>query len=132
MKVAFFDRQDEHNPENGTQIENVCELLRIFDCLLTRPPFFCELVGDGDYRLLVGLGGSLGCVQYSRQDGNAPYLMATTEVAKLNNQHVEFLIGNTPTPVPARYCLPFDVVKKISIHFLNTGDPEPAVTWEEI
>ncbi|MGO9005588.1 MAG: Imm1 family immunity protein [Beijerinckiaceae bacterium] len=95
-------------------------------------PFFCELEGENGYKLLVGIGGDIGCTQYSREDGNPPYWMATTPATKNKQGAVDFLIADMATPVPARYCLPFDAVKDIILYFQNTGLRNPAVDWEEI
>ena len=43
--------------------------------LETKAHFFCELLADNGYNLLVGVG-RIGCVQYSPDNGNPPYLMA--------------------------------------------------------
>jgi hypothetical protein len=132
MKIRIYDRQDAMNPLNGIVVYNSADLLEIINSLTTRSPFFCELEGENGYNLLIGIGGLYGCVQYSARDGSTPYLMATAGEAETNNEYVEFLIGNTPTPVARRYCLPFDQVREIAVHFQNTGDRSLAVGWEKI
>jgi hypothetical protein len=47
-------------------------------------------------------------------------------------ESVEFLAGNTPTPVPSRYILPFEKIKEIAREFRNTGTRSADLTWEEI
>jgi Immunity protein Imm1 len=81
---------------------------------------------------MVGIGGEVGCIQYGREDGNPPYWMAASPATKTKAGLFEFLNADTPTPVPARYCLPFDALKDIVVHFVNTGLRTPAVDWEEI
>jgi len=108
------------------------EVLMGLEGLRTRDPFFCELVGENGYNLLIGLGGDIGCAQYSRGDGDVPYLMAVTNGVPDTTAHTEFLIGNTPTPVRGRCCLPFDVVRQIVAYFIETGCCDPGVPWEEI
>ena len=44
----------------------------------------------------------------------------------------EFLIGDTATPVATRYCMTLDLVQEVAAYFLETGDRNPTVTWEEI
>ena len=132
MTVRFFDRQYESNPLNGRILERDSELLETLESLRSRPPFFAELVGQNQYNLLIGLGGPNGSVQYSRTDGVPPYLMAVGPNGGPSGEYLEFLIGNTPTPVPRRYVLPFDLVKEVAVHFARTGERSPAVLWEEI
>lgn len=132
MIVKFFDRENELNPFNGTHISEDKKLLDVIENNASRAPFFCELVGENGCNLLLGIGGLIACAQYSRRDGKPPYLMATTAGSKQRNEDVEFLTGGTLTPVPARYCLPLNVVKKIAVFFQKTGEASPAVEWEEI
>ena len=131
VEVKFFDRQEDANPQNGSSIDDEKELLSLIEGLTGRLPFFCELISESNRKLLIGIGGSLGCVQFSASD-RGPYLMATTVGSKKSNQHVEFLFSNTPTPIAARYCLQFEYVKKVAGDFLKTGNPSPAVDWEEV
>lgn len=132
MTTEFYDRHDDQNPANGTAINDRNHLLGIIDSFAERPPFFCELVGENGCNLLLGVGGPIGCAQFSRQDGSTPYLMATTSASKGKNEAVDFLIGDTPTPVPGRYCLPFALVREIAFYFQETGGRNPIVDWEQI
>jgi hypothetical protein len=105
MTVLFFDLQEPSNPMNGLRISNKKGLDDILEKLRSREPFFCKLDGENGYKLDVGLGEELGCIQHSPSDGYIPYLMAVapgppdvvapgTEDA---DDYVEFLAGNTPT-----------------------------------
>ena len=76
VKVKFYDQQNEANPMNGTTISTRSELLEILDSLTDREPFFVELVAQNTYTLLIGIGGTIGCVQHSGPDRNPPYMMA--------------------------------------------------------
>ena len=132
MTIEFFDRQQVSSSVNGIRIEKQGDLLRLFESLVNREPFFCELVGDNGYKQLVGVGGRIGCVQYSANNGAPPYLMAVAEDGVNGQPYVEFLIGNTPTPVSTRYCIPFEKIRQITVYFLQTGERDPSVSWEEI
>jgi hypothetical protein len=132
MTVTFFDRQDETNPLNGRTLALDNELLEILHSLRNRTPFFAELLGENQRSLLVGVGGPIGSAQYSRTDGQPPYLMAVGVNPESSREYVEFLTGNTPTPIPSRYVIPFEVVKEIAVHFRQTGERSPALSWEEI
>jgi hypothetical protein len=132
MIVTFFDQQDESNPINGSAIADSEELLRILDSLRTRSPFLAQLFGENGYNLMVGIGGAIGCVQYSRTDGSPPYLLAVASNPIAENGDIEFLLGNTPTPISVRHILPFEKVKEIARHFRETGARSAAVSWEEV
>ena len=68
MIVQMFDRQDAANPVNGALPVAPSWLLHTLNALRRRKPFFCELVADNGYTLLLGVGPS-GCAQCSRSDG---------------------------------------------------------------
>src|SRR5262249_9341652 len=107
MIVRFLAQQDESNPLNGLIMADNEHLPRILASLRTRKPFWAQLFGDNGYNLMVGIGGTSGCVQYSRSDGNSPYLVAVAANPTAEEGDIEFLCGNTPTPVSKRYILPF-------------------------
>ena len=131
MKTHFFDRQEDSNPRNGLEV-SVEEISKVIDEARVRPPFFAELISDAGYTMLLGISPRLGCAQLSPNDGAPPYLMALAKSAAESDAHVEFLVANTPTPVPMRYCLPIDDIKRIAEHFLERGARDPSVDWEEI
>lgn len=81
-------------------------MFEILETLRNTEPFFFELVGDNDYKLLVGLGNTIGCVQYSRSDGDTPYLLAVAPGEQDAEDYVEFLTANTLTPISKRYRMP--------------------------
>jgi hypothetical protein len=131
MIVEFADKQDRDNPLNGSKIADDTRLSELLESLRNRKPFFLELSGDHGYKILIGLGGSMGCVQFSRTDGDPPYLMAIGTGTN-SAQHFEFLAGNTSSSVPPRFILPFETVKEIAVTFQKTGARSRAVFWEEI
>jgi hypothetical protein len=132
MKVEFFDRQDRTNPLNGTELVTDVELSNLIEGLRSRPPFFCELMGENGFALLVGIGHDVGCVQHSAWDGDSPYLMATNNSVFNISDCICFLAGGTLTPVPRYYCLSMELVKQIANYFIKTGDRYADVRWEEI
>jgi len=131
MIVRFLDHQDETNPLNGLVISDDEQLSQVLDGFRTREPFFAELYGDNGYKLLIGIGEMVGCVQHSRSDGDTPYLTAVARDSNSETTSFEFLAGNTPTPVPGRYILTMEMVKRIARYFLETGARSAAVSWEE-
>jgi hypothetical protein len=130
--VTFFDQQDASNPLNGSAIADGEELSRLLDSLRTRSPFLAELIGANGYILVVGIGGPVGCVQYSRSDGDPPYLVAVAPNPIAEDEYIDFLIGNTPTPIPVRHIFPFEKVKEIARYFQETGARSATVSWEEV
>ena len=132
MSVEFFDRQNPLHPANGARIQSGDDLSRLLAGFLNRKPFFCELLTDNGYKQLIGIGGTIGCVQHSRIDGSPPYLMAVANNNLDTESETEFLIDDRATPVLMRYCIPFEIVKQAAICFLETGKCDPSVSWEEI
>jgi hypothetical protein len=131
MILTFLDMQDRKNPRNRTPVNDQRELVEVLDSLQSRRPFFCQLRGESGATLDIGVGEP-GCVQHTPSDINPPYLMAVSPGQEYGDGHFEFLAGGTPTPVAARYCLPFSLVKKIVMEFQETGLRSSAVSWEEI
>ncbi|HLW90519.1 MAG TPA: Imm1 family immunity protein [Roseiarcus sp.] len=132
MIVKFHAMQDPLNQLNAKRFENCDLLIDALRRLQNREPFFCELDGQNGFKLLIGLGNPWSCVQYSKIDGEPPYLMAMAEGEKLRGDDLEFLIGNTVTPVLFRYALSQDTLRRIIRSFFETGEPSRDVRWEEI
>lgn len=132
MKVQFKDLDDLTNPMHGETLTNANEVRALLDQLHSRTPFMCELVGVNGYMLTVGIGGDRGCVQYSPSDGTPPYLMAVSPAEpEPNIEEMEFVVGGTATPIDARYCFAFELVKDIAADFVEQGEPSSVVRWEE-
>jgi hypothetical protein len=132
MIVTFFDRQDEGNPLNGSSFSNSSALLDCLHKLSARPPFFCELENENGFKLLVGIGGHWSCIQHSRKDGLPPYLMAVPREAQSRVPDMEFLMGNTGTPIRGRYVLKSELADELVSFFVKTGGRSDAAEWEEI
>ncbi|MEE8450907.1 MAG: Imm1 family immunity protein [Thermoguttaceae bacterium] len=132
MKISFFDRQDESNPNHGVPVQDSTWLMVRIDELRKRDPSFCELEAQNGYKLLLGIGQDRGCAQYSALDGSPPYLMATDVSVDDDEDCMEFLTANTDTPVPTRYCLPVEQIKEIAREFVGTGERSEEFIWEEV
>jgi hypothetical protein len=132
MIVRILDQQNESSSINGLVVTSDEQLSEVLESARTRQPFFAGLIGENGYQLLIGIGGSFGCTQYSRSDGEPPYLVAVSPARIIGHDHIEFLAGNTPTPISSRYILPFEKVKEIASYFRATGTRSPDVSWEQI
>jgi hypothetical protein len=91
-----------------------------------------EIPGVGIFTLGVGL--PYGFVQFSKT-GEPPYLVASangsTEGTDLDDE-IEFDANGTPTPIPKRFCLPYDRVVDIITHFFISREIPQFIKWEEI
>ena len=132
MKVQYVNQQEESDPMNGRTIVTGVQLAQLLNSRRNALPFFARLSGENGFEIMAGIGGEFGCVQYSRSDGKPPYLMAVPVHQHMSSGDIEFLTGNTPTPVPARNILSFDELKRIALHFLETGERSSAVRWEPV
>jgi hypothetical protein len=132
MKVRYVNQQDDTDPMNGVEIAESALLTELLDRRRNNPPFFGRFSGDNGFELMIGFGGDFGCVQFSRSDGEPPYLMAVPPCPHMTSGDVEFLTADTPTPVPARNILSFDELKQVALHFVQTGGRSEAVSWKAI
>jgi len=132
MSVSFLDHQDPLNPLNGRRFQSGADLATVLADLRARPPFFCEIIGDKGFKQLLGVGPGQCCVQHSASSGEPPYLMAVGDSKAPLDEYVEFLSGNTLTPVARRYCVSFDLMTEVVVHFVAHGDRLPTLEWEEI
>jgi hypothetical protein len=132
MAVQFFDLHEDANPRNGSVISNEDEFSELLDGFRGRKPFFFELVWGKEFVLQIGFGANGSCVQHSPSDGDPPYLLAVAAGSSEAPAYMEFLCGNTPTPVWVRYRLSHQMLKQIVAYFLESGGRGPVVEWEEV
>jgi hypothetical protein len=132
MNATFNDLQDKSNVMNGTRVRDSFGLNALLEPLKERQPFMFELVGVNGCTLLVGFSKDVGCVQFSASDGEPPYLMALNDDIVEDEPFISFLNGNTPTPVPRRFCLPIEQVLAVTGAFIDEGVRSDAVGWEEL
>jgi hypothetical protein len=137
MTFKFFDRQDLSNPLNGTAMRNDTELIESIDWLNGRAPFVAGLQAENGCYLQVGLGGEMGFAQYS--DGQGSSWVALERDAPARNalpdeeyeECLEFLIGDTLSPIPRRFGLGPERVRQVAVEFRHTCERSPAVLWEQ-
>jgi Immunity protein Imm1 len=81
--------------------------------------------------LQLGLGGPFACAQFTTRDEKPHYLSAKAKAIRAT-AHVEFLCGNTPTPIAPELCVSFADALKIAEYFFTTGSRSPDFEWVEI
>ncbi len=115
----------------STAVESPGGALRMLDWMLPKGRVFC--VFESPYHdLLVGIGAR-GCAQHSGSGRKPPYMMATVPDAIDDRTPCSFVTGGTPTEIPARYCIPWGLVRSIVAYFAaHDGGRDPHVDWEEI
>ena len=152
MTVEFIDMEWDANPRSGSKISTRDELLTLLAELRVLDPFFFELKGENGFMLYVGIGEKACAVQFGPSDGAPPFLMAVAPGkphippndgkstysaaaradARCRLVSPQFMCGGTATPVPTRYCLPFETMQGVVLDFLESGARSPDVLWEEI
>jgi Immunity protein Imm1 len=131
MNTTFQDLQHDDNPRNGEVMGDPQTVVALLDELRTvRPPFMCQFVGDNGYNLTIGIDEDIGCVQHSANDGSPPYLMAVDPTG--HHQRMEFVVGDTATPIDGRYRLPIRTVRELVATFITSGGRSNCVEWEEL
>lgn len=132
MRVRYHNLEDELDPMNRTEITGRAKLGELLDDRRTKQAFVAELVADNGFKIVFGISADFGCVEYISTDGDLPYLMAVSPHPPIVSGYFEFLLGGTATPIPAREILTFDEMKKIAMHFLETGERSDAFSWEAV
>src|SRR5688500_15794655 len=130
MRITFHDRQDRNNPADGQTVESLEQIETLFNEVRRREPSFVELVGP-EAKLLVGLAGDEACVQHSPANGEPPYYVALNEERLSSLEEVTFLMSDSATPIPRRYCIPFARLLPIVESFLRTGERSTTADWAE-
>jgi hypothetical protein len=132
MIIYFRNYQDKLDPNYGRALSSDDELISLLDHARNATPFIAEFCGAGDFHIVIGIGGDLGCVEYSRVDGTPPYLAAVSHRPSMKRGYIEFQRGGTPTPIGARNILRFDELKEVVLHFMRTGERSNTVSWREV
>ena len=132
MKVQYLNHQNKLDPMNLAIIVEATKLIDLLNDRRNEAPFIAEFSGENGYEIKFGIGGDVSFVQFCRNDGVPPYLVAVPPQPHIASGYVEFLTANTPTPIPARNILRFDELKQIALHFLETGKRSGAFLWDSI
>lgn len=103
MKVRYFNRQDKSDLMNGVEISESSKLAELLDDRRKNLPFIADLSADNGYELMLGIGADIGCVQYSRTDGEPPYLVALPAQQHVKSRYFEFLMNDSPIAISGRH-----------------------------
>ncbi len=128
MKLRFKDYAAESQPEQDFEDASI---LGSFLDKQRKMSMMCQLISDGGHQLQIGIDGNIGCAQFMSNDNMPPYYMAVTPVQVVEGIH-DFDMTGSLTEVSAEHCLPFDLLKKICLEFLQTGQRSQLVDWEEV
>jgi hypothetical protein len=84
---------------------------------------------NGDH-LTVSVRDGLVLIVFHRASLEPPYLSASLGPPQ-NTRYFEFLIGDTPTPVPADRCIPMETAEQVVLEFVRSDTLSPRVRWIE-
>lgn len=130
MNAIFQDLQHAVNPRNGQVLRDPLEVSALLNELKAMaPPFMFQLIGANKSSLIVGIGHDFGCVQHSSNDGLPPYFLAVGPFA--GSPPMEFLLGDTATPIDGRYRLSIRTLQDLIEVFIDSGERSASVLWEE-
>jgi Immunity protein Imm1 len=132
MSAKFFDLHNDSNPDNGAEIVDGLGAKTLLARNAKNPPFAAELISDSHTKLMLGLGPKIGFVQFSTADDEPPYLVAKLDSENMQTGITEFTIGNEPSEIELRLCIPLAVLLEVVAYFVETGQRSSIVAWEEI
>ncbi len=127
MKLEFQDFGIE--PQPNQSFDNAAELNAFLENQ-RKESMMCQLISESGYKLQIGIDGDIGCAQFMSNDDEPPYLMAVTPVKVIESSH-DFIMTGSATEVASENCLPFELIRKLVLEFLETGAKSQLVEWEE-
>jgi hypothetical protein len=134
MMVRFFDLEQENdNPFNGAEAVSREQLTRILEHSHQRypRPFVARLEGWNGEELALGVGDP-GFVEFQSSNSIAVRPGCDADPSKQPSgspPNPEFLCGGTASPIPWEHSIPFELVKRVAVDFLETGERSKAVEW---
>lgn len=128
MKLHFTDYANQPQPER--EFEDVVSLGNFLE-EQRKESMMCKLVSDSGYQLQIGIDGDIGCTQFLSINNLPPYYLARTPVQVIEGTH-HFDLGGSATEMLSDNCLPFELLKKVVLDFLQTGQRSSVVEWEEV
>ncbi len=93
-------------------------------------PNIAVIHSSGDF-LSISVMGLCALVRFTHSSGDPPYLSASTGETSDPDCTFEFLVGDTPTPVPTDRCIPIEGAMAIAEYFFDKGEIPRFVKWKE-
>jgi hypothetical protein len=94
------------------------------------PPLMLYFVDPTGDDLTIGIGNLMACVLYTQASGDPPYLMARGD-SDAWREYMEFLCGDTPTPIRLALCMPAEKAIAIAVHFFVHRRIPDNIEWVE-
>src|SRR5258708_4804550 len=131
-QVKLFDAATvDWQSDPGTAILTKDDLQTRLSRFLDREPGIVDLVSPNGVRLQLGLGGQYACAQLVPANNLPPYLVALAPQITASDG-VEFLLGDTPTPVAPEQCISVADGMLIAEYFFETGKPHLGFRWQKV
>jgi hypothetical protein len=86
----------------------------------------------GLFNLTVGIGKTLGFVEYMNADREPPYIIATKNVQGKSDQYIDFDSNGTQTPIADKFCLPISEIFDIVTFIIENSVLPKNVDWENV
>jgi len=132
MKVTYENDEHQDDPDNGGDFSSISDVLRLLDEQppYRRRPFSFHLINERGLWLTVGIERKFGFVQHEEDEGGPYFLALDRATAQVSTSNMEFMVGGTPTPIPGRFRVSVDKLKRIVQEWLTTGARSNEVEWE--
>ena len=121
-----------HFPERLVPVSSVADLRDHLASLIERGYGGAMLRPNdrGGDCLYLGVEGGLAFVQYTKFTRTMYEIRFASTGRDSGEPAVEFNIGNTPTEVPPRLCIPADVMRRIAEHYVEHRELPDWVPWD--
>jgi hypothetical protein len=101
IQLRVDNLQGQHHPIDATAVRQEQELRHVLDEFRRREPFIAESTAENGFKLTIGIGGSIGCAQYSHSNGLRPISSRywTDQKLRRASAWLRFAFGNQPTEI---------------------------------
>jgi hypothetical protein len=90
-----------------------------------------DLINEqGDF-LSISVRNGFALVRFTHASLDPPYFSASTGGQCSNEASFDFIVGDTPTPVPIDRRISLEVAIAIAEHFCETGEIPHFIEWKE-
>ena len=131
MKVQYKNWSNIDDTLNGIVISDGPSARKLL-ATVALCPSFVELKREDGCKLLLGLGGDVGCAQFTP----APSAQVHSLMAALDDGNrdelMELSIRGRRVPMSRRYCLPLHTIQRLASDFTRFRYASRSVTWDEL